>query len=140
MKRVQFQFSRVFSDRLRVGLNPLITYGHQRKQALNFRKWVPRYSPIGTESSIPSMCLEQRSMIWDWTQGAPERSWLAGLGITLRLRTGPGGWLIASLLDGRNPRRLLAVRAEVPMADPSDVRFSLERTWQVRTTVDQVRR
>ncbi|CAM9876625.1 unnamed protein product [Choristocarpus tenellus] len=134
LKRIRFNFARTFAqNRLRVVLNPLVTYGRQRHDKIDFRAWVPRYSPLVSEEGMPSMSLEQRSLVWDWTQGLPRQSPLHGLGISLRLRTGSRGWLSASLLDARVPTRLWTLRADVPLVEPSDVRFSMERMWQVRT-------
>lgn len=80
------------------------------------------------------MSLQQRSVVWDWVQGMPQRSRLFGKGISLRVHTGRGNWLSATLFDGSERCRLWAVRAEMPLAKPSAALFSIERTWQVATT------
>lgn len=80
------------------------------------------------------MSLQQRSVVWDWAQGMPSRSPLRGLGVSLRLHTGRRGWFGATVFDGRDRSRLWSVRAEMPLAKPSEVCFFLERAWQVQTT------
>lgn len=83
-----------------------------------------------------SMSLQQRNIVWDWAQGAPPRSRLHGLGVSLRLHTGrTGGLLSASLFDGTDRTRLWSMRAEMPLAKPSKTCFTVERAWQVPTTV-----
>ncbi len=81
------------------------------------------------------MSLQQRNLVWDWAQGATPRSPLHGLGIALRLHTGrTGGLLSATLFDGTDRSRLWSMRAEVPLAKPSNACFTVERAWQVPTT------
>ncbi|CAN0276083.1 unnamed protein product [Hapterophycus canaliculatus] len=85
------------------------------------------------------MSLQQRSLVWDWAQGVPSRSPLNGLGISLRLHTGRGGLLSATVYDGTDRSRLWSMRADVPLAKPSNVCFSVERAWQVPTTDTRLR-
>ena len=80
------------------------------------------------------MSLQQRNVVWDWAQGMPSTSPLHGLGVSLRLHTGRRAWLSATVFDGSNRSRLWSMRAEIPLAKPSNVYFSVERAWQVRTT------
>lgn len=89
--------------------------------------------------SLTRMSLQQRSVVWDWAQGMPNRSPRHGLGVSLRVRTGRRAWVSATFFDGSDRSRLWSMRAEVPMTRPSDVSFSLERSWQVRTTLDPIR-
>lgn len=83
-----------------------------------------------------SMSLQQRNIVWDWAQGAPPMSRLHGLGVSLRLHTGRTGALLsASLFDGSDRSRLWSMRAEVPLTKPSKACFTVERAWQVPTTI-----
>ncbi|CAM9289153.1 unnamed protein product, partial [Scytosiphon promiscuus] len=139
-RRAQFRFARVFMDgRLRLGLNPVVTYGPLRKRRVNFSTLVPLYRPLLSESGLPSMSLQQRNLVWDWAQGLPSRSPLHGLGISLRLHTGRGGLLSATLYDGTDRSRLWSMRADVPLGKPSNVCFAVERAWQVPTTDTRLR-
>lgn len=80
------------------------------------------------------MSLQQRNLVWDWAQGMPSRSPLHGLGVSLRLHTGPRSLLSATLYDGANRSRLWSMRAEVPLAKPSNTCVTVERAWQVPTS------
>lgn len=53
-RRAQFRFARVFMDgRLRLGLNPVVTYGPLRKRRVNFSTLVPPYRPLLSEAGLP---------------------------------------------------------------------------------------
>ncbi|CAM9818682.1 unnamed protein product [Ectocarpus sp. 13 AM-2016] len=134
-RRAQFRFTRAFMDgRFKVGLNPVVTYGPLRRRRVNFSTLVPPYRPFLSESGLPSMSLQQRSVVWDWAQGMPSISPLHGLGVALRLHTGRRALLSATLFDGTDRSRLWSVRADVPLAKPCNTCFTAERAWQVPTT------
>lgn len=59
--------------------------------------------------------------------------------MSLRVHTGRRAWLSATLFDGGDRSRLWSMRAEVPLAKPSDVMFSVERSWQIPTTAGPLR-
>lgn len=100
---------------------------------------MPTFAPTARTAPLHHLCtlsmsLQQRSVVWDWAQGMPSISPLHGLGVALRLHTGRRALLSATLFDGTDRSRLWSVRADVPLAKPSNTCFTAERAWQVPTT------
>eukprot|EP00904_Undaria_pinnatifida_P013799 jgi/Undpi1/954/HiC_scaffold_10.g04418.m1 len=138
-RRAQFRFARAFLDgRFKLGLNPLVTYGAARRNTVNFSSWVPAYRPLLSDTGFPRREREVFRRMAS-SVGSKECStrvvgWRRhGLGVSLRLHTGRNGWFSATVFDGSDRSRLWSMRAEMPLARPSNVSFSVERAWQGET-------